>query len=170
MGALSTSTAANTSWREGEIGLLAAATGDIDVIADGAESVTTNHYIFATSSEGEIQKGNLTSGAATHDWLVPVYPLTGPDAGEFVTENVVTNSDVLLTAAQIAALFPGDTCGLWRDNTAGGVGAENGVFALDTNAAGGLKIVRILDSLGRDINQPDGDATDATAVVFATNA
>lgn len=157
MGAATTSATADTSWRQGEVLLQNVAAGDIDVIADGTENVTTNHYIAAAGSADLLQTHGATSGAATHDILVPVYPLTGPFASTFITRFVVTGSDVLLTSAEKDAILVGDTVGLWRDNTATGVtnNGENGRFAVDTGATG-LKLLRKLDANGNDCDGPNG--------------
>ena len=141
----------NTSWRAGEVLIQVPATGEISVIADGIENVLVTHYIAAAGSADLIQYHNSTSGAATHAIMVPCYPITGNEGGTFITENAVTSSDTLLTAAQMDALFVGDTVGLWRDNTATGVAnnGENGTFSV--NSAGtGLQLIRKLDALGRE--------------------
>lgn len=151
VGDASTYNTADTSWREGEVLLQNVAAGDIDVIADGTENITTNHYIAAESSQHVLELRGLASGGATPRAMVACYPLTGPHAGNFITSNVVTGSDTLLTSAQKDAILVGDTVGLWRDNTATGVtnNGENGTFAVDTGATG-LKLLRKLDAQGRD--------------------
>lgn len=163
MGALTTSATTSTSWRQGEMMLQAVGTGDIDVIPDGIEDVTTNHFIAATSSEHELQLANLTSGAATHAWLVPMYPLTGPDAGQFISQYAVTGSDTLLTTTQKEAILVGDTVGLWRDNVAVTLG-ENGRFSVNTGGAG-LKLIRKLD-----VNKNDTAMTGNEAVWFVVES
>jgi len=157
VGASSTFNTADTSWREGEVLLQNVAAGDIDVIADGVEAVTTNHYIAAESSQAVLEFRGIASGTAAPAALVAVYPLTGPDAGTFITRNVVTGSDTLLTSAQKDAILVGDTVGLWRDNTATGVtnDGENGTFAVDTGSTG-LKLLRKLDANGRDTAESGG--------------
>ncbi len=150
MGALSTDITTNTSFRAGEPMLQAVGTGDIDVIADGALNPGTNHYVAAASSQQLISLNGGTSGAATHNIEVPVWAFFGPDAGYFVTQYVVTGSDVQLTTAQKDAIFVGDTVGLNRDNTATGVAnnGENGRFSVDTGGTG-LKLINKLDDRGR---------------------
>jgi hypothetical protein len=162
VGASSTFNTADTSWREGEVLLQDVAAGDINVIADGVEAVTTNHYIAAASSQATLELAGVASGSATPRVTVPVYPLTGPDAGTFITANVVTGSDTLLTSAQKDAILVGDTVGLWRDNTATGAvnDGENGTFAVDTGSTG-LKLLRKLDANGRDT-----DVSGQTCVFF----
>jgi hypothetical protein len=159
LGALSTINTTNTSFREGEPLLLDVAAGDVNVIADGDSNVTTNHYIAAVSSQGVIETHNLTSGAATHDALVQMYPMTGADAPYFISQYVVTGaaSDVLLTSAQKDAILVGDTLGIHRDNTATGItnNGENGRMSFDTNGTG-LKLVRKLDANLRDTDGPLG--------------
>ena len=157
MGALTTNRTADTSWREGEVMLLNVSAGDIDVIPDGTENITINHYIAAAASEDLIAYHNGTSGAATHDIMVPCYPLLGPDAGTFITQYVVTGSDTQLTSTQKDAILVGDTVGLWRDNTATGItrNGENGRFAVDTGATG-LRVLAKLDANGRDCDGPNG--------------
>lgn len=168
VGGSSTYNTADTSWREGEVLLVDVAAGDINVIADGTENVTTNHYIAAESSEGILTMAGVASGTALPRVMTACYPLTGPDAGTFITRNVVTGSDTLLTSAQKDAILVGDTVGLWRDNTATGVvnDGENGTFAVDTGATG-LKLLRKLDANGRDC-----DISGQTCVYFVvgTNA
>lgn len=162
VGASSTYNTADTSWREGEVLLQNVAAGDIDVIADGVEAVTTNHYIAAESSQFALESRGIASGDATPAALVSVYPITGPDAGHFITRNVVTGSDTQLTSAQKDAILIGDTVGLWRDNTATGVtnNGENGTFSVDTGSTG-LKLLRKLDAQGRDTAE-----SGATCVYF----
>lgn len=168
MGALTTNRTADTSWRTGEVLIINTAVGDVDVIADGIEDILTTHYIAAAGSEDLIQANNGTSGAATHNITVPMYPLTGPNAGYFITRFAVTSSDTLLTQAQMDAILVGDTVGLWRDNVATGVAGsgENGRFSVNT-AGTGLKLVQKLDTLGRDSDQT-GSGT--TFFVVTTNA
>ena len=151
VGASSTFNTADTSWREGEVLLQNVAAGDIDVIADGVEAVTTNHYIAAESSQAVLEFRGIASGTAAPRALVAVYPLTGPQAPQFITRFVVTGSDTQLTSAQKDAILVGDTVGLWRDNTATGIAndGENGRFSVDTGGTG-LKLLRKLDAQGRD--------------------
>jgi len=153
---------ADSSWREGEVLLQDVAAGDIQVIADGVEAVTTNHYIAAASSQAVLEAKGVASGTATPGVTVPVYPLTGPNSGYFITRNVVTGSDTQLTSAQKDAILVGDTVGLWRDNTATGVASngENGTFSVDTGSTG-LKLLRKLDAQGRDT-----DVSGQTCVYF----
>ena len=139
---------ADTSWLQGEVLLLDPTTGNVQVIADGIENVTAFHYIAAAGSGGLITHNNLVEGATPMNVMVPMYPLLGPSSGFFYTENVVTSSDTQLTAAQKAAIFVGDTVGLWRDNTAV-AGGPNGTFSVNT-AGTGLQVFKKLDAQGRD--------------------
>lgn len=153
VGDASTFNTANTSWREGEVLLLDAAAGDINVIADGIENVLIGHYIAAESSQFALESRGIASAAATPAATVSCYPIVGREAGAFITTNAVTSSDTLLTSAQMDAILIGDTVGLWRDNTATGVAndGENGTFAVNT-AGTGLQLLRKLDADGRDVH------------------
>lgn len=166
LGALSTVNTADTSFREGEVLLVDTAVGDVNVIADGIENITTDHYIAAVSSEGIITFHGFTSGAATHDAVVQMYPLTGADAPYFITQYAVTSTDTQLTTAQKDAILVGDTVGLWRDNTATGDtnNGENGRFSVNT-AGTGLKLVRKLDADFRD-----ADISGAGTVYFVVTS
>lgn len=141
----------NTSFREGEPLFMTVAAGTMAVADDGAIAVTTNFYIAAVSSEGLLDHYNVADATTPCNITIPMYPLTGPDAGSFVTEYIGTNSDVALTAAERLAIMVGDTVGFRRDNVAtGDVGnGENGRFMIDTGSTG-LKITKKLDAAGRD--------------------
>jgi len=153
-GGTTNSTTAETGWREGEIGLIDGAAGDVNLIPDGVETIDkTLHCIFLTASSGDIQLANLTSGATTHNHITSVCRFESGQ--EFITRNAVTSSDVLIA---VSTLFVGDIVGGWRDNTAGAAGtAENGVFSIDS-AGTGLVITRILDANFKDVGSPGAGA------------
>jgi len=155
----------NTSFREGEMLLLDVATGCVAVIPDGIEAVTTNHYIAACSSEGLLELNNIADATTPCNLTVAMYPLTGPNAGSFVTKYICTTTDTQLTAAERLLIMVGDTVGLHRDNTATGVAhnGENGRFGINT-ASTGLKITKKLDALGRDADI-SGEAVAAFVVI-----
>jgi hypothetical protein len=141
----------NTSFREGEPLFMTVAAGTMAVIDDGASAVTTNFYVAAVSSAGLLNLNEIADATTPCNIPISMYPLTGPNAGHFVCQYIVTNSDTQLTAAERLAIMVGDTVGLWRDNTATGVAnnGENGRMSIDTNTTG-MSITRKLDVLGRD--------------------
>jgi hypothetical protein len=172
MGALTTSATASTSWEVGEPLLLAVATGDIDLVADGATNPTANLiFIAAASSAGLLQLHNGVSGAATHNIMVPCWAL---ESGcEYVAKWMYTASDVII-AMDPAVIFVGDTVGLWRDDLAGGTGPNaeslagvNGDFGVNTGGTG-LSITGYLDADGRHANE--SGATVAERVLFTRDS
>jgi hypothetical protein len=153
VGANTTAAVASTSWQEGEVVEITAASGDIDCTPDGAADPNLGLvYIAAASSAGVLQtkKGNQTTGDAD-GLLCPVYCID-PDT-EFITRNVVSGDDTNIGPAgngTMGSVTIGATCDLWRDDTnPGGVsGAVNGDFSFDIGG-NAMTITQILDSQKR---------------------
>jgi hypothetical protein len=170
VGASTTSGTANTSWLEGEVVEVTAASGDIDVTPDGAADPHTGLvYIAAASSAGVLQTktGGTTAGDAD-GLLCPCYVI-GPGV-EFVSRNVVSNSDTNIGPAGSGAMTSvtiGATCDLWRDNTNPGTvsGDVNGDFSFDINGDG-MVITNILDSQNRPIAESGGTADKVVAMLI----
>lgn len=157
MGGGTTTATEDTSWLEGEVVEIDAAAGDLNASgtgAGGAEDPAGGlHYIAAASSESLINKFQATSGAATHNIMVPVYDLY--DGGEFVTRNVYNNSDTNIGPAgdgTMTGVLVGVTCDLWVDDSA--AAHDHG---LDINGDYFI-ITRILDANGEDTAVSGGTA------------
>ncbi len=152
IGANTSADTANTSWRIGEVLVVTAASGDIDVIADGAEDPALGlHRIAAGSSEGLLHKiaGPSPATGDADGQISSNYTLAVGQ--EFVTRNVFDNSDTNIGPAgdgTMTSATIGATADLWRDNTAVSDG-PNGTFGIDINGDY-FTITRILDVKGDD--------------------
>ncbi len=145
MGALTTDSAEDTSWLEGNIMLLSNTVGDIDAHIDGTLAPDGGlAYLAAAGSADLILKNGGTSGAATHDIMVPVYDFTQGD--EFTTANISAGDDTQLDLDSATVLI-GTTADLWVDDSvATMVGHLHGL----DNAGDYFVITRKLDANGRN--------------------
>ena len=153
---------ADTSWREGELVVLATGSDGIDVEGDGATTPDADglSYIAAASSEGLFRTlvGDNTTTGAIDQRMCPCYQVDLDT--EFVTRNVFNNSDTNIGPNGTNTGYEvGTSCGFWRDNTNPGTvsGDVNGDFGIDINT-NGLVITRILDAQGDDIGVSGGTA------------
>lgn len=168
VGAGTSKNTVNTSWREGEVLIITAASSDVDVAPAGTiDPAAGLAYLAKEPSEGMIVKaGGLaaTTGTADGD-LTTVY---GFESGlEWSTRNVFSGSDTNIGPAGSGALTGctiGADCDLYRAITGTVTGAGvNGDFGIDL---GGdyFTITRLLNSLGQDVSEFGGTVD---RIVFA---
>lgn len=168
MGALTTDATEDTSWLEGEVLLLDGAAGDINYGGVGAAGTISAAggltFVAAASSAGLIAAAGGTSGAATHNIMVPCYDMAD-DQQVWVTRNVFDNSDTNIGPAGTGTnltLLVGMLVDLWVDDSS----FPGHVWGLDLNAGAHFVVERILNATGQDIGLTGEAVTLADKILF----